>query len=274
MRLVAIIGLLLSLVVLGTSALESWQPIAIPATPEVSEKKRTPPVAERQNIAFNPQVPVLMPDLNTGYLFNPQRSFAEEEGEEPASDEVLAGAASQLNMETLFYVGSIIVGDLRKGMVSFSMQEERATSPLPGRRGRTIARRRVPAKTSMEYATVDEGEDFYGYKVVSVQPDRIVFSKNGKNVEKLLYDPDKERPEPVALNRPSPAVPANRGADAQQPERTVPQPASGTRQAVTPNPAMPATPAVQAPRPRNNIPQRTVQRPRVIQRRRLPVQTR
>jgi len=285
MRFVVIIGLALSLLVLGEGALQNWKKIEIPKMPDVSQKKKTSAAPERQNLAVNPQVPVLMPDLNTGYLFNAQRSITEQEGEEAASDESDVQGQSQVNMESLVYAGSIIIGDLRKGMVSFSLQEEAPTPTAPRRRGSPMVRRPAP-KADMQYATVDEGDDFYGFKVASVQPDRIIFSKNGTNVEKMLYDPDKERTVAAAPNRPASggvqagANPPNVGGG------TVPLPRqigpAGQRARL--NPATvhtaepgrapvviaPSTPPV-TPTPRLRS---TVRRPQVIQRRRLPVQTR
>ena len=202
-------------------------------------------------------------------------------------------------MDTLVYVGSIIVGDLRKGMVSFSLKEETKVPAARLRRGRPVPRR-LPPKTTMENATVEEGEDFYGFKVSSVQPEKILFSKNGTTIEKPLYDPNKQRAEPVALNRPvsdrgqvDPAqlnrsvrsnvatgvAPQNQGAAiVPQPRQSVPGDRTGRiNQLIPPQPDTEVAPDVnstQVGAPVGNPQRRTIQRPRVIQRRRLPVQTR
>ena len=298
MRFVVVIALFLSLIILGNGALQSWKEIDIPAMREASEKKRPAALAERQNFVFTPQVPALIPDLNTGYLFNAQRSITEEEAEEQAPDGSIEDGSSQVNMDTLVYAGSIIVGDLRKGMISFSLKEEKLAPPARLRRGRPVPRRQAP-KTAMENATVEEGEDFYGFKVSSVQPEKILFSKNGTNIEKPLYDPNKQRAEPVALNRPARgrgqadpaelnrsargnvatgAVPQNQRAIMPQPRQSVPGERTGRIiQLIPPQPDTEVAPDVNSTRvgaPIGNPRRRTVQRPRVIQRRRLPVQTR
>ena len=98
MRLAVIIGLVLSLLLLGKAALQSWQKIEIPTSTREVLPLKAPAAPERQGIAVNPQVPVLMPDLNTGYLFNVQRSFSEQEGEEASPGESADESSSQLNI--------------------------------------------------------------------------------------------------------------------------------------------------------------------------------
>ncbi|MEJ2689548.1 MAG: hypothetical protein P8130_06275 [Deltaproteobacteria bacterium] len=280
MRLVTIIGLVLSFLVLGKGALQSWQAIEIPKMRGVLQKKRVAATPERQNFEVNPKVPVLMPDLNTGYLFNAQRNFTEHEAVEEDLGEDVAIQSSQVNMESLVYSGSIILGHLRKGMVSFSLKEE-GPPPVSRRRGRPMAPRQI-SKAAMQTAMVDEGDDFYGFKVDSVQSDRIIFSKNGTTIEKMLYDPNKERTVAAASpNRPggrgkpsglgstngrAGAVPPPRqtGQERHRPELTQP----------TMHPVTGASSAAANPANQNSRNGNIIRRPRLIQRRRLPVQTR
>ncbi len=275
MRFAVIIGLVLSLLLLGEAALQSWKAIEIPGMPEVSLKKKGPPAPLRQLLEVNPRVPVLMPDLNTGYLFNAQRSISEQEGEEATAGESATEPQSQVNMDTLVYAGSIIIDHLRKGMVSFSLKEEQAPAVSARRLGRYRIQRQVN-KVSTQYETVDEGDDFYGFKVASVQPDRIIFSKNGTTIEKMLYDPNKERTGTPSPNRPTVAGgPAGAGAanegaaavplprPAGQPGTVTPsppRPEGGTTPAVSPRSPTPAvlTPGIRTPSRRPHVIQRVV----------------
>jgi hypothetical protein len=287
MRFVVIIGLLLTLVVLARGALQSWKEIEIPPMPEIGDNKKATSLAERQPLELNPQVPVLMPDLHAGYLFNQQRLLAESaEEESPAGDSMGEEASIPVNMDTLTYSGSIIIGNVRKGMVSFSTGET-GTPALQ-------SRRRTPPRAvtgKLEYKTVSEGEAFYDFVVAQILPDKIVFSRGGATVEKLLYDPQKERKKVARTMTPGSRVPLPgqpRRAVPGQPRRAVPgQPAPS----VQPSPPVtigeqpdtgqpeaakgPSTPTQQLnPGARPSLPSRTVRRPRVIQRRRLPVQSR
>lgn len=279
MRFAVIIGLVLSLLLLGENALQSWQEIELPKMPEVSQKKTGSVASEQQNVAVNPQVPVVMPDLNTGYLFNVQRSRTEQDEQEATSAASVDEQGSQVDMDTLVYSGSIIINKLHKGLVSFSLKEENKNVVSPQRRGPYMARRPKP-KEVMQKATVVEGEDFYGFKVASVQPDRILFSKNGTSIEKLLYDPNKERPKAGAPKsssaRPAPANvnPAKGGAVAVPhagPAGIVGRPRENnvSRGVITTPHSTTTVPGVRNPRLGN-----TFRRPQVIQRRRLPAQTR
>lgn len=281
MRLAVIIGLVLSLLLLGKAALQSWQKIEIPTSTREVLPLKAPAAPERQGIAVNPQVPVLMPDLNAGYLFNVQRSFSEQEGEEASPGESADEPSSQVNMDTLVYTGSIIIGHLRKGLVSFALQEE-GPSPAPiQRRGRYMARRPVP-KTTEQQEMVNEGEDFYGFKVASVQPDRILFTKSGSSIEKMLYDPNKERKAAGSPNIPPTAGRGNaaqRAPEVPRPGPTGPAGQTGVVNSPTARPAagaVPVTPPHSVPTPAVRTPavRNMARRPQVIQRRRLPVQTR
>jgi len=279
MRFVAIIGLLLTLVVLARGTIKSWKEIEIPPMPEIGANRKTISPVERQPLDLNPQVPVLLPDLHAGYLFNEQRLLAESAEEElPAGDSMAEESSIPVNMDTLTYSGSIIIGNVRKGMVSFSTGETN-TPALQSRR--RPSPRAVNRK--LEYKTVTEGEAFYDFMVAQILPDKIVFSRGGTTVEKMLYDPQKERNKVPRTMTPGARVPLPG-----QPRRAVPgqpvpsvQPAPPVTIGEQPDTGQPeaaegpSTPTQQLPpRARPSQPSRTIRRPRVIQRRRLPVQSR
>jgi len=275
MRLAIIIALLVSFIVLSRGALQSWQKIDIPATVETGAKRKAGPgAAERQILALNPQAPPLLPDLRQGYLFSEQRQLAEDTGEEGKNaDESQEVASSQVNLETLNYTGSLIVGNVRKGLVSFSLLEPIQSERSPGRI-RPVSRQ---PKANEEKAIVTEKEEFYDLRVASIQPDKIVFTKGESTVEKMLYDPAKQRVSPpvVAQENRQPAGQAKvrlpqsgRPLQAGQP---VAQPAAQQPDFENVNQNQ-ATPPVRTVRP-PSLPARTIRRPQVIQRRRLPVQS-
>lgn len=184
LRIILVLGLLLSffLLVGGMSAIWREEPAA---TVEVADK--TPPrkAMERREIQFYPPVPGRLPDLNRGYVFNEARSLANEgEGEgvaEPAADTTLDEAT---------YVGSVISGERRIGVISYT--EQTASQPRAVTRGRPVIG--APAGES-KHVQLAPGETFGGYTVAEVLPDRIVFEKNGRKVEKLLTA-DKQRKQP------------------------------------------------------------------------------
>lgn len=270
MRLVAIIGLVFSLLVLGESALQSWRITELPNIPEVSQKRRVSPVPERQAVAVNPHVPALMPDLNTGYLFNKQRSNTAQGGEDATSGGPASLGSSPVDMDTLVYAGSIIIDNLRRGMVSFSLKSGPGVPAdlhrLPGRR--PMVARPTP-KAGMQYATVNQGDDFYGFKVASVQPDKIIFVKSGTQIKKMLYDPNKKRTVSAQSNSRTPATawPANERAG----RRPLPgQTGVAEHTLSTERRARGVTPVPRNPRLRGTV----IRRPPGIQLRRLPAQTR
>jgi len=281
-RFFVIVGLFLSLVFLGRGMLAALNPLELP--PPVSPPVKKPVPKKGIRLAdFYPKPPVVMPELSDGYLFNEERLLvtAEPEApEEPAAEPEEPALA--VDMETLEYVGSIIVGELRKGMVAFTVLEPQAKQapkrrlPAPGRRlpGRQTTAKKVSKKpSSKKYATVKEKDDFYGYTVVLVAPDRIVFSKGDSKVEKLLYDPEKERlaPPPITRQAARPAArpaPAGRSAarPAARPATPVRPPTRQTPAAARPSARLPASPHSRATTP----PPATRPRPTVIQRRRVP----
>lgn len=241
-KLIASILLGISLIVLTRAAVislqtESTGEIAIIDTDNKQDEhvKRTP----SKTVEFYPSVPAPLPDLNEKYLFNEER-FLLGEKEEEAENEAAAANGSELSvdMNTVFYAGSIIVGDLRKGLISYT-DNKAPTATASKDRKKTP----TPLQTK-KYAQLVAGDSLSGYKVDTVDPDRIIFKKGTETIEKLLNDPEKER-----LKPPPP------------PKKTVVRNTSTARQGRT---TAPTRKVVQS--------SRTVRPAKTVTSRRLPVQ--
>ncbi|MEN8142214.1 MAG: hypothetical protein ABFQ82_01290 [Thermodesulfobacteriota bacterium] len=136
-----------------------------------------------------PSVPEKMPNLNDGYVFNQERQFEEEDLTAAGSRGVGLGGTIDLN--EVIYSGSLIVGDIRRALISY---QEAAPAParVKNRRTRTPARKSSVKKT-YRHKQLDPGEDFMGYKVAKIESDRIVFERGSEKIEKFLYDGSKDR---------------------------------------------------------------------------------
>ena len=188
---------------------EVLHPAAIATNEEATTEKPVPPVA-----VFYPPVPAVLPDLNEGYLFNSTRSFTEIESDLP-------GAASNLvDLSEVSYVGSLIVGDLHKGLIIYheKIPARRQTSPT----SRRAARQRKPVvKTVAKHKLLVLGEKFMGYIVEKIEKDRIVFKNGDEIVEKFLYDQNKKRVTVVSAAKSQAAKVAIRAAQQAPVQRSV-----------------------------------------------------
>lgn len=189
LKLIVAIALSLSLIFLVKEAVVALRADNTPAPP-ASEgrqaKPQTPYLAEKNDVIFYPPVPVALPDLNKGYLFNEERMIEGAAGENGDGTEE-DSTEPFVDMDTVFYAGSIIIGEMRKGLIMFPP----ARMPVPARR--TIAKQAPAPPKERKYAQLGVGESFSGYKVVAVEPDRIVFQKGTDTIEKILNDPKKTR---------------------------------------------------------------------------------
>lgn len=132
-----------------------------------------------------PPVPAVMPDLNDNYLFNSERSFA--------GDELDAGFADEMvDLAEVTYTGSLIVGNIRMGLITYQddVPVAGATAP-PARRGAAPPRNRT--KTVARNKQLAVGDDFMGYLVEKIEKDRLVLKKGDEMIEKFLYDSGKDR---------------------------------------------------------------------------------
>lgn len=253
LKLIAAIILSLSFIFLLKEGFISLRPGNLPSPPAADVKKQAKPQGAYQadkSVSFYPAVPPALPDLNKGYLFNEERTLegavdaaGTEEGDEAAESLVV-------DMETVFYAGSIIIGDVRKGLVTFPA----AATPVrktarPQKGGAAPAPPSVPKQRN--YAQLVAGESFSGYKVLAVEADRIIFQKGEETVEKLLNDPKKSR-----IAAPAPQPPA------QQKQKAAPPAATTKTNRVQLDKAKTATRPVQSTRPGASSP-RTVPGSRV-----------
>jgi hypothetical protein len=240
LKLIATIILGLSFIFLLKECIVSLRSGNLPAPPPAAEeKKQAKPQAAFQaekGVSFYPAVPPALPDLNKGYLFNEERSL-EGAADAAGADETEEGAADSpvVDMETVFYAGSIIIGETRKGLVTFP------TPAIPARKTVRPQKGAAPAAAAPQkqrnYAQLVAGDSFSGYKVIAVEADRIVFQKGEETVEKLLNDPKKSR---IAAPAPPPA--------AQQKQKTAPAETTKTNR-VQLDKAKTATRPVQSARP-------------------------
>ncbi len=147
---------------------------------QVGEKSEIP-----GKMVFNPEVPSPLPDLAEGYLFTQDRLLDESDLDALNKDgKQEKEIVSDLDLEEVTYSGSIIIGDLRKGLISYSSGQSQVKKGVRGAtKGRVV----------MTHKQLNQGEVFKGFLVALVDEDRIVFERDGEKVEKLLYDQNKKR---------------------------------------------------------------------------------
>jgi hypothetical protein len=193
LRLFLVLGLLLSLFILVGGMTATWREEPVPP---VEEMEKTPPrtVTDRRQPEFYPPVPGRLPDLNKGYIFNEARVLVDEKEGEGAAELVV-----DTTLDEAAYIGSVIKGQRRIGIVSYT--EKSGAPPRAVTRGRPVMAAPVGESKHIQLAP---GETFGGYTVAEVLPDRIVFAKNGRTMEKLL-NVDKERKQAPQLQGTRPA---------------------------------------------------------------------
>lgn len=171
---------------------------------ENKKKKRaqqSKPEPAIKPIRFYPAPPAKLPDLNTGYLFNENRSQGGTAQQKGADGQQI----NVVDVKDVFYVGSIIVGETRKGLVSYPTAKKKSTASKA---------KRKTSSSNNEQVFLKLGDNLGGYEVTDVEPDKIVFKKGSDVVEKMLNDPDKQRMIPPKSNigkakKPRPAPPRN-----------------------------------------------------------------
>ncbi len=134
-----------------------------------------------------------LPDLEKGYLFNPERSLT---GAENTAADTLNSANDlgiQTNISKVTYTGSIIGDNFKVAILTIPTPKTRFRR-LPENRFRPLNRFRPPRnRSAVKNLRVKEGDLLSGYKVAAITPEKIIFEKDGDKVEKLLYDPGKKR---------------------------------------------------------------------------------
>jgi hypothetical protein len=190
LRISIIIALLVSFIFLLRSGITAWQYSPLPP-PLKTEDVQESAFPGKANIKFLHSVPVQLPDLHKGYIFNVERELAEEESTElEAKTDKDIGDEIDIDFDSVNYAGSIITGDRHKAIVSYSVAPPRRTART--RRSR-ITPRNMQEASKNKYAQLEAGDTFYGYKVAGIYPDKIVFERDEEKIEKLLHDPAKKR---------------------------------------------------------------------------------
>lgn len=208
----SIIILILSVFFMIKGISETWKS-GLASPPDVTKKQQevTPEKAEPE-LTFNPVVPQVLPDLKSGYLFNAERLLAEVDKKdvELQTDMLASEEGVKTNIDDVTYSGALITDTFRWAIITYS------AAPLSAKvdkKKRTSRRRRGrrPASKTTETTKVMEGDFVGGYKVASIESDRIIFSKAGETVEKYIYDPNKNRAKPPSRKVTAAKIPARPG---------------------------------------------------------------
>jgi hypothetical protein len=227
LRISIIIALLLSLIFLLRSGITAWQYSPVPA-PLKTETVQDPTFPGKGNINFFHSVPVQLPDLHKGYIFNVERELAEEDPAElAAKTDKDIGDEVDIDFDGVSYAGSIITGDRHKAIVSYSVAPPRRTART---RRAGITQKKRPTVNN-KYAQLEAGDTFYGYKVTGIYPEKIVFERDDEKIEKLLHDPEKKRllPPPILSTKRNATTTrqlttaAQAGAQNVPPQKTAPE---------------------------------------------------
>jgi len=192
-------GLLIAFLLLARSCFIAWQTGQIPVSPDVDSSGKPTAVVSQEKIDFYPPPPTTMPDLHKSYLFNEQREL------DPTSTATEGNDSFKLSDVT--YSGSIIIGEEKKALISFSASAKDQPKEQPRRRGQVASRAAVKNVTHQQLVV---GEQFNGYEVMEILPERIVFAKNGETIERPLFDPAKQRVTELPAHKKSPP-PAEKG---------------------------------------------------------------
>lgn len=122
-----------------------------------------------ETLGLQPVVSGVLPDFNEGYIFNVERSLAAGDGKDGQSQ-----SAGNEGMAKVQYNGAIIAGDNTRALLSF---------PLPS----------LGATAKQGFLRVVVGDTVNGFTVTDIQPDKIIFSRGGQKITKLLRDRTKEQ---------------------------------------------------------------------------------
>ncbi len=157
-----------------------------------TNKPVTPHSSARPPVVTPPSTAAL-PNLEKGYLFNPERSLT---GTDNTAAEKLNSANDlgiQTNISKVTYTGSIIGDNFKVAILTIPTPKTRFRR-LPENRFSPRNRFQPPRnRSAVKNLRVKEGDLLSGYKVTAITPEKIIFEKDGDKVEKLLYDPDKKR---------------------------------------------------------------------------------
>jgi hypothetical protein len=188
--------LTISLFLLVWEGVMSWQEPESTVPPEKAIKKTAVPGGTPKQVAFYPQVPKKLPDLNQGYLFNEERFLASADAEEKVEKVEEPTDGVKLDMDQLFYAGSIIIGDNRKGLVSYVDLQDKSV-----KKKKKTSKTKKGSFSKKKYAQVKINDQLGGYTVTELEADHIIFERGGKSIEKSLHDSSKVRIKPAARKK-------------------------------------------------------------------------
>jgi len=231
MARIAVIGVLfISVFLMIRGISETWKNRLIPEselvpTPISQQQDSSVNLQPEEQLSFNPEVPLVLPDFNASYLFNEDRELEGDEGKaeevDPADSLPPANDLGiKTDIEAVTYSGSIIGDNFKVAIISYTpdrtakttASEQNKSKASPSRR--RSSRAKTPSRNSTEYARIKEGDMLSGYLVAAIDPDKIVFRKGQEApIEKYIYDPDKKRQTPSRSSsslRPSAATPRPR----------------------------------------------------------------
>jgi hypothetical protein len=215
-RIATIFILILTLLLLLKSGISTWQYNPLPVPPEVAEGLPEP-ITDKSIINFFHEVPQPLPDLHKNYLFNVDRVLEIEEEAESVDEQAGTGTDIDVDVdiENVNYVGSIITKDVHKAIISYTLSPPRGfASRRRTTRGPAAPPRGAQASSNSKHEQLKIGDTFSGYKVTVIDPDKIVFEREGEKVEKFLHDPAKKRDTPSLAA----AAPTGKAAPAQPPQ--------------------------------------------------------
>lgn len=179
---------------------QHWRPVVEPPASKVTAPVVNKPVMEatgESTTGFNPAVPESLPDVEKGYIFSEKRKIEKEIPVEVVKPVVVEPGPEVLDSVT--YVGSVIIGDLRRALVIFQEPSHDIVTPPPGRRPLGLRRPGAPPVSAAAAQSTPQIKQLYlsdrllGFVVAAIEPGRIVFEKGTLKVEKFLYDRNKKR---------------------------------------------------------------------------------
>lgn len=176
-----------------------WQPLAEPTAEKVAVSRVDKASEDSPGPAasgFNPVVPESLPDVEKGYVFSEKRKLEKDLPPEMVKPLVVEPGPEVLDSVT--YIGSVIIGDLRRALVIFQ-EPSRDAAAGPGRRPGGVRRPGAPSAPATVSSSSPQNKQLYlgdrllGFAVAAIEPERIVFEKGTLKVEKFLYDRNKKR---------------------------------------------------------------------------------
>ena len=181
---IAIIGLIALLPLWGVGLLQQRGADSL-EPPEAKQRATKKTARQNKPLSLNPKVPSPLPNLNQGYLFNQARFLKSGNGDPN-------GQSNQhINMESLQYNGSIIIGETRKALISYT--DGAKTSQRIKKTPSRTPRKNTSPKQQTTSKVVTLGESIGGYTVSQVEPLQLTFTRGSHTITKDLFSTEKKR---------------------------------------------------------------------------------